>query len=268
MTQHEVSISDEQATTRTQDRLDRTDGTGTAGRRPEQGASAVGGDVPGTQGTGTTSTAQRRDRPPRLTRRCVAVDLETTGLDTQTAFPVEIAAVEALPDDPGVYGTIQAFVPFHERAQINEASADALAVNRYFERRLFAKMSTVTATAAEIDKLVTLLDGATLVGANPAYDAAILWQYLRERTDLDSPPWHFRLYDVETATAAALGLDAIPGLAKCADLWNIDTDPTQLHTAAGDAFLTADVFTAVYTAHRPRTAPVDDDFDAFLPARG
>lgn len=242
MTQHDEVSSDEQATTRTPDRLDRTDGTGTAGRRPEQGPSAVGGDVPGTQGTGTTSTAQRRDRPPRLTRRYVALDLETTSLDTHRAYPLELAA---LPIDTDSDHRALSFVPHTDRSIINAADDDALAVNGWFERRLYRQMLTPAATRNAVDILVDLLDGATLVGANPAYDAAVLWRWLRLRTDLDSPPWHFRLYDVEVATAAALGLERIPSLAKCADLWNVEVTVADLHTAAGDTLLTADVFRAI-----------------------
>lgn len=181
----------------------------------------------------------------------VAVDLETTSLDTRKAYPLELAAVEVVVDDPGVYvGRVHAFVPHTDRSVINAADDDALAVNRWFERRLYRRMSSPTSTVEAIDVLCDMLDGATLVGANPAYDAAVLWRWLSTRTDLDSPPWHFRLYDVEVATAAALGLDAVPSLAKCADLFSLDTDPSVAHTAAGDAFLTADVFTAVFNHHR------------------
>lgn len=189
--------------------------------------------------------------------RYVALDLETTSLDTHRAYPLEIAAVEVTPDDdPGVYGAACVFVPHTDRSVINAADDEALAVNRWYERRLFDHMASPDGTRAAIGELVAMLDGATLVGANPAYDAAVLWRWLRAMTDyhgthdLESPPWHFRLYDVEVATAAALGLDRIPGLAKCADLWSIDTDPSVAHTAAGDAFLTADVFNAVYRHNR------------------
>lgn len=184
----------------------------------------------------------------------VALDLETTGLDVHQAHPLEIAAVEALPDDPGVYGLMTAFVPHTDRSVINDADPDALAVNRWYERRLYQHMASPAATLEAIDHLVTMLDGAVLVGANPAYDAAILWRWLRPRTALLTPPWRFRLYDVEVATAAALGLEHVPSLAECVDLWAIDAITATAHTAAGDAFAAADVFAAVFNHHRPADA--------------
>lgn len=184
--------------------------------------------------------------------RYVSVDLETTSLDPWVAFPTEIAAVECLPDDSGVYGRMTTFVPAHDDAVIHAADPIALSVSRYYERRLFARRPSPEEHAWNLEQLLDLLDGATLVGANPAYDAGVLWSWLRtERPGLDVPPWHFRLFDVELATAIALGTEGIPGLAKCVDLWNLDSfsSTDRMHTAAGDAFAAADVFAAVWN-HR------------------
>lgn len=244
-------MKNEQTTPSHNDRLDRADGASTAGRRPEQAAGTGGRDVQGAQAERATPPAERRDQPDRLNRRYVALDLETTSLDTRVAFPLEIAAVEIRLDDPGVYGRVLTFVPYHVPGVLHRADPEALAVNRYYERRLFEQMSSSAATDQLIDELTTMLDGATLVGANPAYDADVLLAWLRARGRAkDAAPWHFRLYDVEVATAAALGLDRIPGLSTCAEVWGLDTDPSVAHTAAGDAFLTADVFAAVYNHHR------------------
>lgn len=192
--------------------------------------------------------------------RYIALDLETTSLDTTRAFPLEVAAVEVFPDDPGVYGTVHTFVPHHERSQLIDADPQALSVNRYYERRLYDLMSSRAETERHLNDLVDMLAGSTIVGANPAYDAAVLWRYLVEDHKVTKQVWHHRLYDVEVATAAALGLDSIPGLAKCAALLDLDTDTSVAHTAAGDAFLAADVFTAVYHKHRTDDVLVGSDY--------
>lgn len=177
----------------------------------------------------------------------VAVDLETTTLDVRYAVPVEIAAIPFDLDDPGVYGLPEIFVPAHDRSVPATADPAALAVNRYYERRLWAQALTPGDTDRAVDRLLSMLDGATLVAANPAYDSAVLWSWLSaRRPDLAAPPWNHRLFDVSLATAVALNWWPIPGLASAAGLLGLDYDADALHSAAGDAFLAADVCTAVH----------------------
>lgn len=186
------------------------------------------------------------------TPRYVAVDLETTSLDVRCAHPLEIAAFEFDPYDGGQgFEVPEIIVPFTPAQVIQTADPDAFAVNRYYERRLYRDQLDPAATARAADRLLALLDGATLVGANPAYDQAVLWSWLaRFDPSATLPPWHHRLYDVELATAAALGLPTIPSLRECATAWGIDHDPSVAHTAVGDAFLAADVCGAVLRHQR------------------
>ncbi|AKJ72274.1 3'-5' exonuclease [Gordonia malaquae] len=236
--------------------LDSRGGSGPSSIGTEQGSNTRRRDVQGAEAARSSSSSEQRDRSARL--KYVALDLETTGLDPRVDHPLEIAAVEVFPDQPERgYGKVHTFVPWHARSIVNEASPEALSVNRYFERRLYAQKLDVARTDDALRELVAMLDGATLVGANPAFDAAMLWAWLDRNIDLAAPPWHFRLYDVEAATAAALGLPRVPGLSKCAKELGINTDPYPAHTALGDAFLTADVFVAVYNRHR--TAPDNVD---------
>lgn len=192
----------------------------------------------------------------------VVLDLETTGLQTcpvpdaravQTiAQPIEIAAVLYDPDgDVAPHGKTVSFVPYHDqRAMLATVEFGALAVNRYFERRLFDVMSNPRETDEQIGQLVQLLDGATIVGANPAFDVAILWPWLRARVFGDladvRPPWSFRLFDVEAATMVAHGLDRVPSLRQCAKLWEVPPPPSNaVHTALGDALVTCEVFHSI-----------------------
>ena len=82
--------------------------------------------------------------------------------------------------------------------------------------------------------MVDLLDGATMVGVNPAFDAAML------RARWGFTPWHYRLLDVEAYAAAVLGLDHVPSLAEVCE--RVRVKPGD-HTTAGDV-------RAVREAHR------------------
>lgn len=187
----------------------------------------------------------------------VVLDLETTGLETvengpnPRATPLEIAAIAYDPNagEAAPHGQIVSFVPHHDqRAMLETVEFGALATNRYFERRLFDAMDTPADTGRHIDALVELLDGATIVGSNPAYDAAILWPWLRERLPENKrgrAPWRFRLFDVEAATMTAHNLDAIPSLDRCATLWNVERPAGTPHSALGDAMTTCEVFDAI-----------------------
>jgi hypothetical protein len=76
----------------------------------------------------------------------------------------------------------------------------------------------------EID-LRAALAGATLVAANPAFDASFL------RARWHEAPWKYRLLDVETYAMPALGLDVPKGLAYIAEQLGV-TAPD--HSAAAD----------------------------------
>ena len=197
--------------------------------------------------------------------RYVAVDLETTTLDIRYAEPLEIAAIPFDPLDPGVYLLpVETFVPHHPAELVHRADPQALAVNRYYERRLFDLMLTPADTDAAVNTLCELLDGATIVGANPAYDSVVLWAWIsKRRPDLAAPPWHHRLYDVSLATRVAQGMNRTPGLGECATIWGLDHDLGRAHTAAGDAFLAADIACSVELSHRGREG-IDPTGDAWL----
>lgn len=117
----------------------------------------------------------------------VFLDTETTGLNPWIHEIVEVAY--AVDDGP----VIRIELP-HD---LERAEEKALEVNRYHERNLSEEGETdwqEKSAAMEI-----ALREATLVGANPAFDAGFL------RTWYGFTNWHYRLLDVEAFAAGAFG---------------------------------------------------------------
>jgi DNA polymerase III epsilon subunit-like protein len=159
----------------------------------------------------------------------VFVDVETTGLDPTTHHVVEVAwAVED--------GPIKAFVPWHT---LDGATPDALTINRYFERDL-DRMRSDDQPVGEAD-LLRDLRGATLVGCNPAFDAAFL------RKTLGVQLWKHRLIDVAACAMWQFGWDRPRGLADIARALreNGYDIPEPDHTAAGDVSATRSAYQAL-----------------------
>jgi hypothetical protein len=136
------------------------------------------------------------------TRPLVFIDTETTGLDPAVHEVVEVAwAVED--------GPIESLALPHD---FTRPDAKALALNGYLARKLFE--AETWATEDDVLRLHGALKGATLVGANPRFDAAFLEAFFHRQSFIhDAEPWHYRLLDVQAYGMAALNLDAMPSLA-------------------------------------------------------
>lgn len=147
----------------------------------------------------------------------VYLDTETTGLDPNKHEVWEIAY--AADDGP----IERSFV----RHSLKAATPKALEIGRYTER--FIVSESLRSGPFEAD-LREELDGATLVGANPAFDAAFL------RARWGETPWKYRLLDIEAYAMGALGYSEPKGLAAIADdlVALGHTIPLPDHTAAGD----------------------------------
>jgi DNA polymerase III alpha subunit (gram-positive type) len=118
----------------------------------------------------------------------VFLDTETTGLDPFVHDVWEVAwSLDASP-------LIRSEILVHS---LKTADPKALELNRYWERFPQGARSRGPQVDLELRKL---LEGATIVGANPAFDAAFL--HHRWRTQ----PWNYRLIDISSMAVQAFGL--------------------------------------------------------------
>jgi DNA polymerase III epsilon subunit-like protein len=160
------------------------------------------------------------------------LDTETTGLDPRLHEVIEAAWAMG----PGPVRTV--VLPH----TLRHADRDALKVNRYFERSLHQLQATgSTRWQSEKARLTRDLTGATLVGANIAFDASFLLKRL------GYAPWAYRLLDVEVYGMAVLDLPRIVGLRHLAELLQERGHdiPAPDHTAAGDVTTTRAVHIAL-----------------------
>ena len=160
----------------------------------------------------------------------IYLDTETTGLDADRHQVWEIAY--AVNDEPAR----SARVPHGAVG----AARVALEVGQYYERGGYQHFAWDRHFEWELIEDFEDHAPATLVGANPAFDAAMLKARWGGRT-----PWHYRLFDIEAYATGALGYDKPQSLKTIvADLRERGFEITEPdHTAANDV-------EAVRDAHR------------------
>ena len=144
----------------------------------------------------------------------VYIDTETTGLDPDRHEVWELAY--AVDNGPILSGVVA--------HSLRYADPTALAMNGYNDRGVVPVPSDVESICR------SALDGATLVAANPAFDAS----FLRARWGVT--PWRYRMLDVEAYAMGALGYDVPKGLKQIADdLRALGHEiPAPDHSAAAD----------------------------------
>jgi oligoribonuclease (3'-5' exoribonuclease) len=133
----------------------------------------------------------------------VYLDTETTGLNPALHEIVEVAwAVDT--------GPIRCVVLPHT---LRNADMAALNINGYFDRNLdeIQDPRTKRLVRAQVRDLLRDLRGATLVGANPAFDAAFLMARFGVQL------WHYRLLDIEAYAAGMFGWELPRGLKDVRD---------------------------------------------------
>lgn len=156
------------------------------------------------------------------------IDTETTGLDPDVHQAYEVAWQVG-------HGPLMSARLRHTLANADEF---ALSVGRYHERGFAPKPK---GSRDVVDLLRRALDGVTLVGSNPAFDAAFL------RKSLGCAPWHHRLINVAEGGMWVFGWDRPKGLADVAAAcrergYDI---PEPDHTAEGDVRATRAVYEAL-----------------------
>ncbi|ORL35002.1 exonuclease domain-containing protein [Prescottella equi] len=171
-----------------------------------------------------------------MSRQLIVVDVETDRLSKTSALSLEVAAINMTTGEELV------FVPFGATELARQADPGALAVNRFFERRLPEEELGPLTTKKAFASLEEWLKGNTLAGCNPSFDAAVLDRELAKDAYAVSEAWHHRLADLSALTAGALGMvpTGLPGLSECCRLLGVPHMDS--HSALGDARATADCF--------------------------
>ena len=165
------------------------------------------------------------------------IDTETTGLDPRIHQPYEVAwwrEDESKPRSEWIQHTL------------DHADPKALEVGRYWERGAHSAMPGGYMRTVDARTLSLVLGDVTLVGSNPAFDAAMLTRVI------GAPVWHHRMIDVAAAGMWVFGLDRPEGLAgtalRCkAEGYDI---PEPDHTAEGDVRATRAVYEAMREIRR------------------
>lgn len=156
------------------------------------------------------------------------IDTETTGLDPRIHQPWEVCVWLEHAAEPDVYDLAH---------NLTHADQQALKVGGYFEHN----GHQITKGAVDPKRLAWILRGVTLVGSNPAFDAAMLTRYI------GTAVWHHRMIDVAQAAMWVYGWDRPRGLKDVSDALREDhfDIPEPDHTAEGDVRTTRAVYEAL-----------------------
>lgn len=163
------------------------------------------------------------------------IDTETTGLDARIHQPYEVCIWREDAASPTTYNLPHT---------LEHADQQALKIGGYFVRDVRAWSDPEHYVA----NLVTRqLLGVTLVGSNPAFDAAMLTRFI------GTPVWHHRLINVAEGAMWLFGWDRPKGLADVtAALRERGHEiPEPDHTAEGDVRTTRAVYYALRKAGEP-----------------
>ena len=159
------------------------------------------------------------------------IDTETTGLDPRIHQPYEVCYWREDADEP---------TALQLPHSLEFADQQSLRIGGYHDRGFTPHDYVEKANTARF-KLVANLNGVTLVGSNPAFDAAMLTRFI------GAPLWHYRLVNVAEGAMWVFGWDRPKGLAdvanECRERGYEIPEPD--HTAEGDVRTTRAVYEAL-----------------------
>lgn len=158
------------------------------------------------------------------------IDTETTGLDPDKHNAYEVCWWREDRDAP-----MTAILPH----TLVGADEKALEIGGYYKRGMKPGWHNERRAARRILRMD--LDGVTLVGSNPAFDASFL------RKTLGCTPWHHRLINVAEGGMWIFNWDRPRGLADVAKRCRAEgyEIPEPDHTAEGDVRTTRAVYEAL-----------------------
>lgn len=161
------------------------------------------------------------------------IDTETTGLDPRIHQPYEVSwwrEDEPEPHTDWIEHTLE------------YADPKALEVGRYWDRCAHAAMPGGYMRTVGPRTLSLVLGDVTLVGSNPAFDAAMLTRVI------GAPVWHHRMIDVSNVAMIVFDRPRPMGLAEIRE-WLANSAgievPAPDHTAEGDVRTTKAVYEAL-----------------------
>lgn len=163
----------------------------------------------------------------------VFIDTETTGLDIERHELWELALI--VREDNGEQWDYEKMVS----PDLANADPNALRMNGFYERHYESGTNSYH-VAEDVAKITS---NATLVGANPSFDASFIDKFLRKWNY--APAWKHRMICVESLVAGALRLPEPVSLLKSAELMDIEVNTEEAHTASYDAHLAMQVYDAV-----------------------
>lgn len=156
------------------------------------------------------------------------VDCEATGLDPRIHQPYEVCIWREDSENPETIDLPHT---------LEFADQQALSIGGYFDRY----KSPLEDSGWAARRLLRRLRGVTLVGSNPAFDAAMLTRFI------GAPVWHHRMIDVSNVAMVVFNTDRPLGLADCAAACRAHGHdiPEPDHTAEGDVRTTRAVYEAL-----------------------
>ncbi|WP_415243068.1 ribonuclease T [Zhongshania sp.] len=175
----------------------------------------------------------------------VVIDVETGGFNSQTDAVLEIAATFLRMDDSGQLEpdeTLSYNVEPFEGANLEPAALEFTGIDPHNPLRLAQKEVTVMGELMKRIRQQVKASGCTravLVGHNAHFDLGFVLAAV-ERSNIKRNPFHpFSVMDTASLSGLVYGHTV---LARACQLAEIDFDNDEAHSAAYDAFKTAELF--------------------------